>query len=134
MSESQSKRARSAEDIQAEIEATRQRLADNLAQLKTETTPQALAQRAGHAAKGLVFDHETGEWRRERIIAIGGVVVGLLLVRKGLRRRAHRRELERLREVVWVPVPRASVNPEYAAMARTATEVAPEPLVVTSLE
>lgn len=60
MSESQSKQARSAEDIQAEIEATRQRLADNLAQLKTETTPQALAQRAGHAAKGLVFDHETG--------------------------------------------------------------------------
>ena len=42
--------------------------------------------------------------------------------------------MERLREVVWVPVPRASVNPEYAAMARTATEVAPEPLVVQSVE
>lgn len=130
MSESQSKQTRSAEEIQADMEETRQRLADNLAQLKSETTPQALAQRAGNAAKGLVFDHETGEWRRERIIAIGGVVVGLLLVRRGLKRRAHRKHLQRLSEVVWVPVPRASVNPEYAYLARSATEVSPEPLAV----
>ena len=107
------------------MDATRQRLADNLEQLKAETTPQALAAKAKAKVTGVFVDPATGEIRRERVAAVVGVVVGVIGVRKGLRSRARRRELKRLSEVVWVPVPRASVNSEYAVMARDARELAP---------
>ncbi len=89
------------------MDATRQRLADNLEQLKAETTPQALAAKAKAKVTGVFVDPATGEIRRERVAAVVGVVVGVIVVRKGLKSRARRRELKRLSEVVWVPVAKA---------------------------
>ncbi len=133
MAETPASKKRSPEEIQAEIEETRQRLAENLDQLKAETTPQALLDRAKTAVTGVFVDNSTGELRKERIAAVVGGVVAIIVVRKGLKARAHRRELERLKEVVWVPVPRSSVNPAYAAMSRTAAELAPaQPLAITA--
>ena len=59
----------------------------------------------------------------------GLVVFAILVLRRGFKARGHRKELERLSQVVWVPVPRTSVNPEYAGMARTARELAPAPVL-----
>lgn len=130
--------ARSLDEIQSDLETTRSRLADNLEQLKAQTTPQAIGDRAGTKAKEVgataqakakhVLLKEDGSLRAERVLAIGGGVVALLLLRRGFKARAHRKELERLAQVVWVPVPRTAVNPEYAQMARNARELAPDAL------
>lgn len=125
MSDTRSNKPRTPEQIQAEIEETRARLAENLDQLKAETAPRALLDKAKAKVQGVFVDPETGEVRRERVAAVVGGVVAIVLVRRGLKARAHRREVERLKQVVWVPVPRSSVNPEYAAMARTARELGP---------
>ncbi|MFN8126416.1 MAG: DUF3618 domain-containing protein [Candidatus Nanopelagicales bacterium] len=127
MSDNETSKSRTPEEIAADMEATRQRLAENLEQLKAETTPQALAAKARAKVTGVFVDPATGEVRRERVAAVVGVVVGVVILRKGIKARARRRELKRLSQVVWVPVPRASVNPEYAAMARDARELAALP-------
>jgi len=124
---------RSVEEVQAEIDQTRRRLTENLAQLKQETAPQALVARAKAGAAAVFVDPQSGIVRRERVIAIASVAVGLLIVRRGLKARAHKRELRRLSEVVWVPVPRASVKPELIPLAREAAELAPAaPLALTA--
>ena len=110
--------------IRKDIEQTRQRLAGNLEQLKSETTPKALGAKAQTRAKSVVVN-EDGSVRVERVVAIAGAVVGLLLLRKGVKARSRRKHLEALTKVVWVPVPRSSVNPELAALARNANELAP---------
>lgn len=125
MSDTDAKKTRSAEELQAEIEETRERLAANLEQLKAETKPKVLLDKAKAGVTGVFVDHETGELRRERVAAVVGGVVALIVLRRGLKARAHRKELERLSMVVWVPVPKSSVNPEYAAMARSARELGP---------
>lgn len=127
MAETPPNKTRTPEEIQAEIEETRARLVENLDQLKAETTPSALFDKAKIAVTGVFVDHSTGQVRTERVVAVAGGVVALLLVRRGLKARAHRKEIARLKEVVWVPVPRSSVNPEYAGMARTAKELGPVP-------
>jgi hypothetical protein len=53
--------------------------------------------------------------------------VGLYLVRRGLKARAHRKELERLSKVVWVPVPRQGLRREYRGIARDAAELSDTP-------
>lgn len=130
--------ARSLEEIQSDLDVTRSRLTENLEQLKAETKPQALGQRAADKAKEVgagvqeqaraTLMNQDGSVRAERVLAIGGAVVALLLLRKGFKARAHRKELERLSQVVWVPVPRSAVNPEYALMARNAAELSPAAL------
>lgn len=129
---------RSVEEIQSDLDKTRSRLAGNIEQLKAETKPQALGQRAQNKVKEIgataqakvqqVMLKEDGSVRTERVVAIGGGVVALLLIRRGFKARAHRKELERLAQVVWVPVPRSAVNPEYALMARNARELSPNAL------
>lgn len=116
---------RSPEEIQAEIEETRQRLAANLNQLKAETQPKALAEKAKEKVTGIFMDPATGSLRTERVAAVAAVVVGLIVIRKGFKSRAHKRQLKRLGEVVWVPVPKQSVNAEFAPVARVAAEIAP---------
>lgn len=111
-------------EIQSDLDETRQRLVGNLQALKEETSPKALASKAGVAIKG-TFVAEDGSLRVERVAAAAGVVVGLIIVRRGLKSRAHKRQLKQLSAVVWVPVPRESVNPEIAPFARNAKELAP---------
>jgi hypothetical protein len=119
---------RSMADVQAEIEETRQRLADNLTQLKTETKPQVIAARVKESVSGVFTDPETGELRRERVIAVASVAVALLVLRRGVKARHRRAELRRLSEVVWVPVPRSAVSSEFMPVARRAAELGPAPL------
>lgn len=94
---------RSKQDIEAEIEAARQRLADNVAGLVNQLHPKAIVQRGIDDARDLaaaefaqakaqVID-EHGQLRTERVLLLGGAVAGVvtfvLLVRrilKGIRR------------------------------------------------
>ena len=115
---------RSTDEIQRDITDTRDRLVGTLDTLKEETRPQALAGRVQNSVKG-VFMTEDGDVRVERVAAVVGVVVGLVLLRRGMKARARKRELRRLAEVVWVPVPRTAVSKEMASNARNAAELAP---------
>lgn len=124
---------RSADEIQADIQRTRQRLTENLEQLKAETSPAALKARAIHGAKRTFVDERTGAVRTERVIGVVVVIVGLVVVRRGIRSRARRRELERLSQIVWVPVPRAAVSAQVASVARDAAELAPGRATVPAL-
>lgn len=120
----QKKPPRAVGEIQSDIAQTRARLTGNLEQLKAETTPKALGEKAQNKAKSVVLNDD-GSVRTERVAAIAGVVLGLLLLRKGIKSRARKRELRQLAEVVWVPVPRRAVNPELAMITRNAKELAP---------
>ena len=120
---------RSVDDIQADLEVTRQRLAANLAQLKEEFRPEALKAKAKAAVVSVAVDPDTGQVRVERVAIAAGAVLGVLVIAKGLRSRAHKRHLRRLGEVVWVPVPRASVRPELIPISRDAAELAPPPAI-----
>lgn len=130
--ESEKKQSRTPEEIQADIAETRDRLADNIAQLKAETKPAAIADKAKATVTGVFVDHSTGAVRVERVAAVVGVVVGLIVIRRGLKSRAHRKEIERLREVVWVPVPRHGLKPEYTSIAREAKELTPPIAALTA--
>jgi len=123
---------RSVEDIQADLEQTRQRLAANIAQLKEEIKPEALKAKAKAAVMSVAVDPQTGQVRVERVAMAAGVVVGLIVITKGLRSRAHKRHMRRLGEVVWVPVPRGSVRPELIPVSRDAAELAPSPAAITA--
>jgi Protein of unknown function (DUF3618) len=116
---------RSIEDVQAEIDETRARLVDNLEALKAEANPKVLGDKAKTAVMSTFINPDTGELRRERVIAVASVAVGLLLLRRGMKARGRKRELRRLGEVVWVPVPRASVKSELIPVSRTAAELGP---------
>ena len=118
---------RSKAQIQSDMAETRERLVANINRLKAETAPPVLIAKVKAKVAGVFINVETGEVRRERVAAVAVTVVGLVVVRRGLKARSRRRELERLREVVWVPVPRSAVTPEVARVARTAAELAPGP-------
>lgn len=111
-------------EIQQDIESTRERLVGNLEQLKAEANPKALGEKASTKAKSVVMNPD-GSVRVERVAMIAGVVVGMLIIRRGFKARAKRKQLEALAQVVWVPVPRKAVSPELAERARNAKELAP---------
>lgn len=134
--ESDEKPTRSTSEIQSEMNETRERLVENLTKLKAEANPAALmanakaevqvvAVKVQAKATAVFVDTETGELRRERVAGVAAGVVGLIVLRRGLKVRARRRELEYLRSIVWVPVPRSAVSPEVAKVARIAAELAP---------
>jgi hypothetical protein len=127
--ESDSKPSRSPKQIQSEMEETRARLVQNIEKLKAETTPKALFARVKAQAKAVFVNPETGTVRQERVAGVAVGVVGVILVRRGLKARAKRRQLEYLKTVVWVPVPKVAVTPEIAKVARVAAELAPGPAV-----
>ena len=136
--ESQNKTTRSTAEIQSEMDETRTRLTENITKLKAETSPEALKANAKAEAQVLIgklkakaievfVDPDTGEVRRERVAGVAAGVVGLIVIRQSLKAMARRRQLDYLRTVVWVPVPRAAVSPEVAGGARVAAELAPGP-------
>ena len=138
--ESEKKTTRSTAEIQSEMDETRARLSENLTKLKAETSPEALKANAKAEVQILLgklkvkaievfVDPETAEVRRERVVGVAAGVVGLIVIRRGLKARARRRQLDYLRSVVWVPVPRAAVSPEVAKVARVASELAPGPAI-----
>jgi hypothetical protein len=72
---------RSADQIQADIDAAQQRLADQVDVLSERLAPQALAEDALGSVKR-VFLEEDGTPKRKPIAIVVGTVAGLVLLRK----------------------------------------------------
>ena len=81
---------RSAEDIERDIEATRQRLAGTIDAISDRVKPANVAARGKSSARALVID-ERGQLRMERVRPAAGVVVALLVLTILRRRRRRRR-------------------------------------------
>ena len=78
--------AKSIADLQAEVAAAREELVASLGELKSQTQPKALAERAGNNVKGF-FTDEYGGIRPDRVAIVGAVVVGIVVLRMIRRRR-----------------------------------------------
>lgn len=81
---------RSTEQIEADIAATRARLAATVDELVDKAHPKNVAKRQVESARAQVFDAD-GRLRTQKLIAVGGAAVGvigfLLLLRKLVGRR-----------------------------------------------
>lgn len=73
-------------DLQAEIASARADLLDSIAALKSQANGQAMAQRAAASVRRWFVD-ASGAPRVDRIAVVGGVVVGVVLLRALGRRR-----------------------------------------------
>ena len=82
--------ARTAEQIEADIAATRARLASTVDELVDRANPKNLALRQVEQAKSQVFD-EQGQLRTQKIVAVAGAVVGVVGVLLVIRRLVGRR-------------------------------------------
>jgi hypothetical protein len=91
VTESQGKTpAPTAAQLEAEIASARSDLASTIEQLRSETTPQALAHRGINKVKGF-FTDEYGGIRPDRVAIVAGAVVGLVVLRGISRRRLRHR-------------------------------------------
>ncbi|MET9268293.1 DUF3618 domain-containing protein [Kribbella sp. NPDC003557] len=82
--------ARTAEQIEADIAATRARLASTVDELVDRASPKNLALRQVEQAKSQVFD-EQGQLRTQKILAVAGAVAGVVGVLLVIRRLVGRR-------------------------------------------
>ncbi|GAA1613871.1 hypothetical protein GCM10009789_80040 [Kribbella sancticallisti] len=82
--------ARTAEQIEADITATRARLASTVDELVDRAHPKNVARRQVEQAKAQVFD-ERGQVRTQKLVAVGGAVVGVLGMLLMIRRLVGRR-------------------------------------------
>jgi anti-sigma factor RsiW len=82
--------ARTTEQIEADIAATRARLASTVDELVDRAHPKNVAKRQVEQAKAQVFD-ERGELRTQKLVAVGAAAVGvigmLIMIRKLVGRR-----------------------------------------------
>ena len=83
-------KARTAEQIEADIAATRARLASTVDELVDRANPKNLALRQVEQAKSQVFD-EQGQLRTQKIVAVAGAVVDVVGVLLVIRRLVGRR-------------------------------------------
>lgn len=83
-------KARTAEQIEADIAATRARLASTVDELVDRANPRNLALRQVEQAKSQVFD-EQGQLRTQKIVAVAGAVAGVVGVLLVIRRLVGRR-------------------------------------------
>ena len=83
-------KARTAEQIEADIAATRERLASTVDELVDRASPKAVLERQVEQAKSQVFD-EQGQLRTQKIVAVAGAVVGVVGVLLVIRRLVGRR-------------------------------------------
>ena len=96
---------RSADQIAADMEATRERLAGTIDTIKDKVSPQNLMKDSVEKVKG-VFVKPEGGIRVERIAAITVAVVSVMLIARGRRSRKREKALAALPDLVWVPMPR----------------------------
>ena len=82
--------ARTAEQIEADIAATRARLASTVDELVDRANPKNVALREVERAKAQVFD-ESGQLRTQKIAAVAGAAVGVIGVLLLIRRLVGRR-------------------------------------------
>ena len=83
-------KARTAEQIEADIAATRARLASTVDELVDRANPKNVALRQVEQAKSQVFD-EQGQLRTQKIVAVAGAVAGVVGVLLVIRRLVGRR-------------------------------------------
>jgi anti-sigma factor RsiW len=83
-------KARNTEQIEADIAATRARLASTVDELVDRAHPKNVAKRQVEQAKAQVFD-ESGRLRTQKLVAVGGAVVGVVGMLLVLRRLVGRR-------------------------------------------
>ena len=108
---------RTADQIEADIAAARTRLAGTLDDLQDRVRPESIARRGLAKAKGVYVSPERGV-RIDRVAATAVAVVGVLLLRRGLRAYSNRRALSNMPDVLWLPVPSAQVSGSMRAAAR----------------
>ena len=66
--------------IEAEMEATRERLAGTIDQLVHRTSPKTIARREMTSLKGYFVDLRTGQPRTTNILKVAGTVVGVAVL------------------------------------------------------
>ena len=113
---------RTPEQIEADMRAARERLTSGVTDIKDYVAPKSVAQRQTNKVRAFFVD-EFGGVRPERVAMVAGGVVGLLIVRKGLRSWNVHRTMKRLGDVAWVPMPVAAVPPLLAPVAKSKSPV-----------
>lgn len=71
--------------LEAEMEATRERLADTIDQLVYRASPKTIARREITSVKGYFVDLQTGQPRTTNILKVAGGVVGVVALLAVLR-------------------------------------------------
>lgn len=92
MSDEKSTNPRSIAQLQQDIEDSRARLAATIDELTAKAAPRALLQREKDNAKArfaAATQTPEGDLRTERLAAVAGAVIVVLVVRCMLRRRGH---------------------------------------------
>jgi anti-sigma factor RsiW len=82
--------ARTTEQIEAEIAATRARLASTVDELVDRAHPKNVAKRQVEQARAQVFD-ERGQLRTQKLVAVGAAAVGVIGMLIMIRRLVGRR-------------------------------------------
>ena len=90
VSDTKATAARTAEQIEADIAATRARLASTVDDLVDRAHPKNVARRQLEQAKAQVID-ESGRLRTEKLVAVGGASVAVIGVLLLIRRLVGRR-------------------------------------------
>ena len=72
--------------LEAEMEATRERLADTIDQLVFRTSPKTIARREITSIKGYFVDLRTGQPRTTNILKVAGGVVGVVVLFAAIRK------------------------------------------------
>ncbi len=75
--------------LEAQMEATRERLAATIDQLVYRASPKTIARREVASVKGYFVDLQTGQPRTTNILKVAGAVVGLVAVFAVVRRVAR---------------------------------------------
>jgi hypothetical protein len=90
VSDTKATAARTTEQIEADIAAARARLASTVDELVDKAHPKNVAKRQVEQAKAQVFDVD-GNLRTQKLVAVGGAMVGLIGALLLLRRLVGRR-------------------------------------------
>jgi Protein of unknown function (DUF3618) len=90
VSDTKATAARTPEQIEADIAATRARLASTVDDLVERARPKNVAKRQVEQARAQVFD-ESGRLRTEKVVAVGGSAVAVIGVLLLIRRLVGRR-------------------------------------------
>ena len=74
--------------LEAEMEATRERLADTIDQLVYRSSPKTIARREITSIKGYFVDLQTGQPRTTNILKVAGGVLGVVVLFAAVRKLA----------------------------------------------
>jgi hypothetical protein len=74
--------------LEAEMEATRERLADTIDQLVHRASPKTIARREITSIKGYFVDLRTGQPRTNNILKVAGGVLGVVVLFAAVRKLA----------------------------------------------